>query len=52
MLVTVSIMALIQVSQISLESEVCGVKWQHFDDKVVNKYCHRYGAYIWPVDHS
>ena len=30
-------MALIQVSQISFESEVCGVKWQHFYDKVVNK---------------
>ena len=30
-------MALIQVSQILFETEVCGVKWQHFYNKIVNK---------------
>ena len=31
-------MAFIQVSQISFESEVCGVKWRHFYDKIVYKW--------------
>ena len=30
-------MALILVSQISFESEVCGIKWQHFYHKIANK---------------
>ena len=30
-------MTSIQVSQISFESEICGVKWRHFYDKIVNK---------------
>ena len=30
-------MALIQVSQISFESEVCGVKWRHFYEKIINR---------------
>ena len=31
-------MTLIQVSQILCENEVCGVKWRHFHNKIVNKY--------------
>ena len=31
-------MVLIQVSQMSFESEVCGVKWRHFYNKIANKY--------------
>ena len=30
-------MAIIQVSQISFENEVCGEKWRHFYNKVVNR---------------
>ena len=45
-------MALIKVSQISSENEVSEGKWRHFYIKIVNKYRHRYGAYIWPFDHS
>ena len=30
-------MALIQVSQISFESEVHGVKWRHVYDRIINK---------------
>ena len=29
-------MALIQISQISFRSEVWGVKWRHFYNKIVN----------------
>ena len=47
-------MVLIRVSQISSENEVCGVKWWHFYNKVVDKLgiVNRYRAYIWTVDHS
>ena len=31
-------MALILVSQISYESELCGVKCQHFYNKIVNEF--------------
>ena len=27
-------------------------KMTAFCNKIVNKYCYRYGAHIWPVDHS
>ena len=40
-------MALIRVTEISFEMEMCGVKWQHFYDKIVNKYRYRYEADIW-----
>ena len=30
-------MAFIRIFQISFESEVCGVKWRHFYNKIVNK---------------
>ena len=29
--------ALIQISEISFASEVCGIRWRHFYDKIVNK---------------
>ena len=41
-------MALIQVSQISLENEVCGGGGGKLDKL---EYRYRYGAHIWPVDH-
>ena len=31
-------MVLTQISQILFESEVCGVKWQHFHNKIVNNF--------------
>ena len=31
-------MALIHVSQISFESKICGVKWRHFYNKIINEY--------------
>ena len=30
-------MALIQVYQLPFESEVCGIKWWHFYNKIINK---------------
>ena len=32
------VMAVFQAFQISFESEVCGVKWRQFNNKIVNKY--------------
>ena len=45
--------SLLEISQILFESEVCGVKWQHFHNKIVNNFeiCQIYGAHIWPFDH-
>ena len=47
-------MASVQVSQILFESEVFGVKWLHFYNKIVKKdiVTNRYGVRIWPADHS
>ena len=45
-------MTLIQVSQISLENEVCGVKWRNFYSNMVNSYPYRFGGHIWPVDQN
>ena len=45
--------SLLEISQILFESEVCGVKWQYFHNKIANNFeiCHRYGTHIWPFDH-